>query len=107
MAKTKSGNGPKSGRTTHSWQKSKRVSKNNVRQATCRYCQISVAAQNYPRHLKLAHRVDWEENPRDPREFGDRALSFFNRASYEGAGAGGGESTGEGHRDRSRVEKQC
>ena len=60
MAKTKSGNGPGSGRTIHSWQRSKRVSKNKVRQATRRYCQISVAAQNFPRHLKLAHRADWE-----------------------------------------------
>ena len=102
MAKTKSGNVTGSGRTTHSWQKSKR----KVRQATCHYCQKSVAAQNYPRYLKLAQRVDWEENSRDVREFGDRALSFFNRASYEGAGAGGGEPTGGGHRDRTRVEKQ-
>jgi len=44
--------------------------------------------------LKLAHRVDWEENPRDLREFGDRNFSFFNRASYEGAGDSG-ESTQE------------
>ena len=94
MAKTKSGNGPGSGRTTQSWQKSSKVSKNKVRQATCRYCQITVAAQNYPRHLRLAHRADWEENPRDIREFGDRALSFFNPASSEGAGAGGGEPGG-------------
>ena len=77
-----------------------------MRQDTCRYCQISVAAQNYPRHLKLAHKVDWEENPRDVRDFGDSALSFFNRASYEGAGTGGEEPTGGGHRDRTCVEKQ-
>ena len=103
MAETKSGNVPGSSRTTHSWQKSK----SKVRQATCRYCQKSVAAQNYQRYIKLAQRVDREENPRDVREFGDRALSFFNQASYEEAGAGGGEPTGGGHRDRTRVEKHC
>ena len=105
MAKTKSGIGPGSGRTKHSWQKNKRVSKNKVRQATCCYCQISDAARNYPRHLKLAHRVDWEENPRDLREFGDRALSFSTEPVMKELVLV--EERGGGQRDHTRSVKQC
>ena len=55
MGKT-SGRG--SGRVTQSWEKKKKVSQRKLRQAVCRYCHVSVAAQNYARHLKVSHKDD-------------------------------------------------
>ena len=60
-----------------------------------------MAAQNYARHLKVSHKDEWELNPGDLRELGDRAISFFNPASYGGwraaasAATGGGADVGE------------
>ena len=70
MGKTKEGKGsagpgpgPGSGRVAQSWEKStNKVSKSKVRQAICRYCKTSVAAQNYARHLKVTHAEEWEKN---------------------------------------------
>ena len=115
MGKTKGG-GPGSGRVTQSWEKRKFVSKNKVRQLSCRYCKKPIAAQNYSRHLQTAHKDEWDANPGDLREFGDRAISFFNPGrsgggrqsktagaagggggvAVEGEAGGGGEAIGEG-----------
>ena len=103
MGKTKGG-GPGSGRVTQSWEKRKFVSKNKVRQLSCRYCKKPIAAQNYSRHLQIAHKDEWDANPGDLREFGDRAISFFNpgtsgggrQSKTAGAAGGGGGVTGEG-----------
>ena len=101
MGKTKGG-GPGSGRVTQSWERRKRVSKNKVRQLSCRYCKNSLAAQNYARHLQIVHKDDWDANPGDLREFGDRAISFLNPVrsvggpqSDPGGAAGGVEVGGE------------
>ena len=84
MGKTKEGKrsagpgpGPGSGRVAQSWEKSKnKVSK--VRQAICRFCITSVAAQKYARHLKVTHATEeWKEKPWDLREFREKAISFF------------------------------
>ena len=88
MGKTKdgkgSGPGPGPGRNVLSWNKgSSRVSKSKVRQAICRYCKKSIAAQNYGRHLKETHKEEWEANPKDLREFGDKAIRFFKPAVSE------------------------
>ena len=118
MGKTKGGgNGP--GRVTQSWEKRKRVSKNKVRQLSCRYCKNSLAAQNYARHLQIVHKDDWDANPGDLREFGDRAISFLNPVrsvggpqSEPGGAAGGVEVGGEdylglgGSTDTHHVEGQ-
>ena len=103
MGKTKGG-GPGSGRVTQSWEKRKFVSKNKVRQLSCRYCKKPIAAQNYSRHLQTAHKDEWDANPGDLREFGDRAISFFNpgrsgggpQSKTAGAAGGGGGVAGEG-----------
>ena len=88
MGKTKdgkgSGPGPGPGRNVLSWNKgNSRVSKSKVRQAICRYCKKSIAAQNYGRHLKETHKEEWEANPKDLREFGDKAIRFFKPAVSE------------------------
>ena len=83
MGKT-SGPGPGSGKMAQSWEKKKKVSKSKVRQAVCRYCRLSMAAQNYLRHLKISHKDEWESNPGDLKEAGDRAISFFNPVSSSG-----------------------
>lgn len=99
MGKTKGG-GTGSGRVTLSWEKGKFVSKSKVRQLSCRYCKKSLAAQNYARHLQTAHKDDWDANPGDLREFGDRAISFFHPArsaevpQSEAGGADGGVEVG-------------
>jgi hypothetical protein len=116
MGKTKGGgHGP--GRVPQSWEKRKRVSKNKVRQLSCRYCKTSLAAQNYARHLQTVHKDDWDANPGDLREFGDRAISFLNPVrsvggpqSETGGAAGGVEVSGEdylgGSTDTHHVEGQ-
>ena len=99
MGKTKGG-GTGSGRVTLSWEKGKFVSKSKVRQLSCRYCKKSLAAQNYARHLQTAHKDDWDANPGDLREFGDRAISFFHPVrsaevpQSEAGGADGGVEVG-------------
>ena len=100
MGKT-SGPGPGSGKMAQSWEKKKKVSKSKVRQAVCRYCRLSMAAQNYLRHLKISHKDEWESNPGDLKEAGDRAISFFNPVSSSGgavaaSGSSGGVSAASG-----------
>ena len=73
MGKTKEG-GTGSGWVTQSWEKRKFVSKSKVK---------SMAAQNYAWLLQTAHEDDWVSNPGDLREFGDRAINFFNPADLE------------------------
>lgn len=105
MAGEKGGKGLGSGNVTKNWEKSYVRSKTKVRQAKCRFCLKNVTVQNYSRHLKLNHKAEWEADPGNLRESGERVLSFFNRQSDVGPGGAAGFDPAAGSsqsRDQSR-----
>lgn len=51
---------------------------------------------NLCRHLKVSQKDEWESNPGDLRELGERAISFFNLARSRGGEAAASAATGGG-----------